>query len=115
MRYVIYCNQKILAIADSVNELKKWTEVVIRQVNDADTLQQCNIYVFNDSNEIIKVMPLVFGKITYADVYSMYAAIYEAQAYLSKIKALPSAQPGLCDDTVSRSGKKVKSSETDRR
>ena len=59
MRYVIYCNQKILAIADSLDELKKWSALVISQISDADTLNQCNIYVFDDDNKIEQVLPLL--------------------------------------------------------
>lgn len=51
--------KRFFAIADSLDELKKWSALVISQISDVDTLHQCNIYVFDDDNKIDQVLPLL--------------------------------------------------------
>ena len=58
MKYIIYGFNKIIAIADSLQELDFWVLKLLSTVS-LDNLMYCVIYKFNSDKKIIAEKPLM--------------------------------------------------------
>lgn len=58
MKYIIYGFNKIIAIADSLQELDFWVLKLLSTVS-LDNLMYCVIYKFNEDKKIVAEKPLM--------------------------------------------------------